>query len=84
MLDKWPLNVEVKGGAVPYCFKKIYICSNYHPKDWYHNITNTEPLQRRIYGKVFEFTVKHHTTSVGWTNEVADQGQSNFNQFNPG
>ncbi|AXL65937.1 replication-associated protein [Circular genetic element sp.] len=33
--DRYPVIVEVKGGAVPLQATKIWITSNLHPRDWY-------------------------------------------------
>lgn len=35
MLDRYPLNVDVKGGRVPFLFNHIYLVSNYEPEFWY-------------------------------------------------
>lgn len=41
-LDKYPVQVENKGGTLWYNPIKIYICSNKHPKNWY-NFEMMEP-----------------------------------------
>lgn len=35
LLDRYPMNVQVKGGTVPFCSKIIYITSNKDPDTWY-------------------------------------------------
>lgn len=35
LLDRYPMQVPVKGGFVKWCPKKVYITSNIHPNDWY-------------------------------------------------
>lgn len=57
MLDKYPLQVDIKGGRVNFLFNKIYIVSNYHPRDWYINmeIEKQQPLIRRIKDKLTYF-----------------------------
>jgi len=47
MCDRYPLLVDTKGGAVNFYPKKIWICSNYHPRDWWRNI-GIGPMQRRL------------------------------------
>lgn len=37
-LDIYPVIVEVKGTAIPYKVKKIWITSNLDPRDWYPNL----------------------------------------------
>lgn len=48
--DKWPCNVEVKGGQVPLCIDKWYVMSNLDPMDWYPDVDQTtrDALLRRI------------------------------------
>lgn len=48
--DKWPVCVETKHGAIPFCAKKIWITSNLHPKDWYPNLDQKtlQALLRRL------------------------------------
>lgn len=35
MLDRYPIDVPIKGGFVPWTPKFIYITTNLHPRDWY-------------------------------------------------
>lgn len=35
LLDRYPMQVPVKGGFTTWCPKKVYITSNVHPNDWY-------------------------------------------------
>lgn len=50
LLDRYPFNVQVKGGTVPFTSRKIIITSNQHPNQWYKNVPNNDmtPLLRRI------------------------------------
>lgn len=49
MSDRYPLNMEIKGGAVPFLAKKIIITSNYHWTNWYDWDKCFKPaLERRI------------------------------------
>lgn len=52
MCDKYPLQVEIKGGSIQFTAPRIFITSNKHPRLWY----NTEKLHvafetfgRRVY-----------------------------------
>lgn len=48
-LDKYPMNVPVKGGFVPFVPETIYITSNFHPSEWYDDkFGSLTPLYRRI------------------------------------
>lgn len=53
--DKYPLHVEFKGGTVPAVWTKLIITSNRHPRDWYENVADKQPLLRRI-TEIIEFT----------------------------
>lgn len=46
LLDRYPMQVEVKGGFVEWAPDIIYITSNKHPSLWY--TMNWAPLERRI------------------------------------
>lgn len=37
LLDRYPMRVPVKGGFVSFVPRKIWITSNYSPKEWYSN-----------------------------------------------
>lgn len=43
LLDKYPIQVPIKGGFVDFKPKKIAITTNIHPKDWYNYVT---PIDR--------------------------------------
>lgn len=49
-LDRYPVNVETKGGAMPLAASKFWITSNLHPKDWYPDLDTATyaALERRI------------------------------------
>ncbi len=49
IIDRYSLNVEVKGGMVPLMVTKIYITSNFEVDDWYVNIPDLTALKRRIH-----------------------------------
>lgn len=57
LLDRYPMSVETKGGAVQFVARKIIFTSNQHPRDWYPNMVAkyawgadpcVNPLERRI------------------------------------
>jgi len=50
LLDRYPFQVEIKGGKVHFNSPKIFITSNTEPHTWYKNIPNNDmtPLLRRI------------------------------------
>jgi hypothetical protein len=47
LLDRYKLQLEVKGGFTWALWKKVYITSNIHPKEWYPG-QDYEPIRRRI------------------------------------
>ena len=56
LIDRYPLNLEVKGGSVPMQAKHVIFTSNKHPKEWYPRV-GLGALKRRMVdpiGKVFE------------------------------
>jgi hypothetical protein len=50
LLDRYPMRVPVKGGFVNWVPKRIWITSNYSPKDWYPNAKDEHcrALRRRL------------------------------------
>nr|QBJ04598.1 replicase [Tasmanian devil-associated circovirus 1] len=48
--DRYPLNLEVKGGTVPFLARTLIITSNKAPQEWYSSdaVPNAEALFRRI------------------------------------
>lgn len=50
LLDRYPTNVEIKGGYMTFNAKKIYITSDRDPREWYPNISfeTYKQLERRI------------------------------------
>jgi len=57
MLDRYPIQVPIKGGFVWWCPRRIYITTNKHPRDWYNFDTRADQyraLTRRI-TKVIQF-----------------------------
>jgi len=52
LLDRYPIQVPVKGGFVWWCPAKIFITCNVHPRNWYDYTTRQDSykaLTRRIY-----------------------------------
>jgi len=48
LLDRYPLNIEWKGGSGPFRSKVIIFTSNFHPDDWFINKENRSAFFRRI------------------------------------
>lgn len=50
LLDRYPMQVPIKGGYVNWIPKRIYFTSNVDPKDWYTGVSarSIEALHRRI------------------------------------
>lgn len=49
LLDRYPLWVEVKGGAVPMLAKRYVITSNSHPELWYPKADVHKTIMRRVH-----------------------------------
>jgi hypothetical protein len=56
LLDRYPMKVPVKGGFVNWVPKRVWITSNYSPKEWYSNAKDehVKALLRRL-SKVVRF-----------------------------
>lgn len=61
LLDRWPLQVEIKGGFVNWAPREIYITSNMDPSLWYANALpeHRAALMRRI-GHVVHFAERYN------------------------
>lgn len=48
--DRYPVNVEIKGGSKPLLAETIWITSNIHPKEWYPELDEEtfRALTRRL------------------------------------
>ena len=56
LLDRYPMDVRIKGGFTCWCPRTIYITSNKNPSDWYSCLqVHKEALFRR-FSEVIEFT----------------------------
>lgn len=67
LLDRYPMNVPIKGGFVKWSPTKIYITSNLPPSDWYPNsdgrtraalmrrLDNVEQIETPIYDDIILF-----------------------------
>lgn len=55
-LDRYPVNVEIKGSTTVLKAKKIWITSNLHPEMWYNDmdIETTQALLRRLQITIFQ------------------------------
>jgi len=49
LCDRYPTQVETKGGSQPFLAKKIIITSNEHPRTWWSKI-GLGPMERRLTG----------------------------------
>lgn len=60
LLDRYPMNVEVKGSNVNWAPKRVFITSNLHPSQWYADMEwdRKNPLYRRLreYGSITKFS----------------------------
>lgn len=54
LLDRYPLQVEFKGGFTNFCSKIIIFTSNFHPDTWFEMKENRSAFFRRI-GKIVKF-----------------------------
>jgi len=54
LTDRYPLQVETKGGSVQFVSRRIVFTSNTQPTEWYPNIQDRAAFNRRI-GAVFAF-----------------------------
>jgi len=60
VLDAYPLRVAIKGSFTSFAARRIFITTNYHPREWYDWTTRSQQwfaLVRR-FTHVFEFTVR--------------------------
>lgn len=48
ILQKYPIQVQVKGGFTWLTWMRIYITSNFEVEEWYPDIEDITPLERRI------------------------------------
>jgi len=90
LTDRYPLQLEVKGGTVPCLAKKIVFTSNKHPRDWYPNSRyawdDSNPLKRRI-GILRELTrdgVDNGTSNAGVAADDTRVGTSGGSDENRG
>lgn len=65
LLDRYPLNVEVKGGTRVFNSKRIVITSNKHPSEWYHSENICVPALYRRIDKVLKYSkLRDGTTHI--------------------
>lgn len=57
MLDRYPIQVPVKGGHVWWCPSRIYVTSNVHPRNWYDYSTRADSYRAltRRFTRVVQF-----------------------------
>jgi len=59
LCDRYPLNVEVKGGSINFNSKRIYITTNKKPDEWYHDVYFPAFIRRVDEWKVFTTNSQH-------------------------
>lgn len=57
LIDRYPVQVEVKGGHVYWCPETIIVTTNVHPKDWYDYSKRTDSMAalKRRFTHVLDF-----------------------------
>jgi hypothetical protein len=76
LIDRYPMMLEVKGGAVPMQAKHVIFTSNKHPKEWYPRV-GLGALVRRFsgeIGKVYEMTGPEELRLVDEQELLGDAG----------
>lgn len=70
LLDRYPMQVPVKGSFTDLKATTIYVTSNKHPKDWYdwykHGDIRYRALMRRFH------KIAHFTDTITWSSEEGD------------
>lgn len=66
VLDKYPLNVEVKGGFIPLSATRYVFTTNTHPYSWYE-ADKERTIERRIQWWCEEHGRLIYTGTTGWT-----------------
>lgn len=86
MFDKYANKMQVKGGMVEFCPKRIWISSNKHPKDWYPaERYEGGPLERRLKGKgciIKEMKTKWVEPKVTFAEPESDEDMSDSEDSN--
>jgi len=59
LLDRYPHQVQVKGGFVKFTSKRIIITTNLAPETWYGKVGDVSPLRRRLtdFAKIYKFSL---------------------------
>jgi len=64
LCDRYPMDVEVKGGKIPFTSTKIVITTNKHPRQWYTNVYFPAFIRRvdewMVFGTVFKSRYKKY------------------------
>jgi len=76
MTDRYPMQVESKGGTHEFVPKKILITSNKHPSCWYKQEYDYAPIERRI-DEIYHFSWNADHTVV---NIVMEKGEDSHPQ----
>lgn len=57
IMDRYPLQVQSKGGFFNFCSKRLVITTNIDPEDWYVGVDHRGPYLRRLkeFAKIYDF-----------------------------
>lgn len=69
LLDRYPMLVQVKGATQSWRPRLIFLCSNYHPNDWFTSIGGPNPQVQAFFRRV---------TYVSPSLEVAAAGDGEY------
>lgn len=75
LLDRYPIQVPIKGGFVWWCPNTIIITTNVHPREWYNYAErkdSEQALRRRIHG-VLNFDIPNPITGQPFQNQTLDE-----------
>lgn len=79
MLDRYPVQVPIKGGHVWWCPTRIYVTSNVHPRNWYDYSQRKDSYRAltRRFSRVVMFSEDQEPQEF-----VGDEVADFFNSFN--
>lgn len=82
VVDKYPMQVEVKGGSVQMRGRKFFFTSNKHPREWWPslNLAQKQGVCRRI-TRIYRYTAFCQYEEIKW---ITEEGQdSDVVQLDP-
>lgn len=77
LMDRYPLNVEIKNGTVPFLAKRIWITSNKHPSKWYSADKVTDDHWPAFWRRVEQYINLYETPDY-FTNKISDVSTNNI------